>query len=236
MKKRVCAAAVACICLCLPAGAAYAQYVAEPSAASSDPAATYARLVAAGSHCAGQRLWFDVAVGGLELTATAEGQRARYRMAFNQITEAWNWHPEAAAEGRDYYQFKYLPLDSIEEPRPSYAAEDKIGTVQQMQVRWRHDYFLAFDNAYAFFSPADDDDAGFTASWPTMAGSGAILMRALVRLAPPCFAQSTTFWKATSAQPVDLTLKKYYLMGRIERIEFVDRMRGTVRASLTPAP
>lgn len=202
----------------------------------ADPAATYFRVAAAGAAgCEGQRLWLDVAAGGLDISPTADGERALYRMSFNQVTEGWNWHPEAAAEGRDYYEFKYLPLGSVEESRSSYFSEDKIGSTQQMQVRLRHDYFLAFDNLYAFFPPGGNDDAGFAVHWRGTHPGQVVGMRALLRLASPCTAQSTTFWKATSAQPVDLTLKKYYLMGRIEQIEFVDLADGTVLGRLGPA-
>lgn len=60
-------------------------------------------------------------------------------MAFNHLTEGWNWHPEAKENNDDDYKFKYLPIKSVVEDRQTYYHEDKIGAPQQMRVRWRYE-------------------------------------------------------------------------------------------------
>jgi hypothetical protein len=167
--------------------------------------------------------------------------QVRYRMQFNQLTEGWNWHPLAPMAGDDYYRYKYLPLGGIDEARGDYIAEDKIGSPQTMRVQWHTDYFFAFDNPYEFFVRSGDDDAGFAASIQTGSehaqrlakGDLAIALRG--RLQPECVAASSTFWKATSARPVDYTLKKRYLIGRLERLWFFDKSTGEVLAELLPS-
>jgi hypothetical protein len=42
------------------------------------------------------------------------------------------------------------------------------------------------------------------------------------RLTEQCITDSTTFWKATFANPVDFTLKKRYLIGTLDEILFYD--------------
>jgi hypothetical protein len=166
--------------------------------------------------------------------------QVRYRMQFNQLTEGWNWHPLAPMAGDDYYRYKYLPLGGIDESRGDYVAEDKIGSPQTMHVQWHTDYFFAFDNPYEFFVRSTDDDAGFAASIPMGSeqarrlaqGNLAIALRG--RLQAECVAASSTFWKATSARPVDYTLKKRYLIGRLERLWFFDNATGEVLAELLP--
>ena len=102
------------------------------------------------------------------LTIETHGERAKvlYRMAFNQIAEGWSWRPLADPAVDDYYQYKFLPLQSLQVDRGEYAGEDKVGTPQRMKVIWRYDYFLAFENLYAFYPRAVDDDAGFSADVP----------------------------------------------------------------------
>jgi hypothetical protein len=51
-------------------------------------------------------------------------------------------------------------------------------------------------------------------------------MTAEVNLREPCVSQSTTFWKATHARPVDFTLKKRYLLGDLEAVVFYDKHSG----------
>lgn len=174
---------------------------------------------------------FDAAAGRL---------RVRYRMAFNQVTEGWNWHPEATPGRDDYYVFKYVPLQSTAEERPGYRGEDKIGTPQDFAVRWRYDYFFAFDNPYDFYARGSDDDAGFAADFAVTAAAdaqrlaaGDLRMALRVRLAPPCTRASTTFWKATYGRPVDFTLRKRYLLGRLDEVLFWDATTRRVLARLT---
>jgi hypothetical protein len=90
-----------------------------------------------------------------------------------------------------------------------------------MQIRWRYDYFLAFDNLYAFYPRDGDDEAGFSADLPAPV-IGHLGLRARGHLRLPVISESTTFWKATYGQPVDFTLKKRYLIADLEQIEFVD--------------
>ena len=172
---------------------------------------------------------FDPGVGRL---------RALYRMAFNQVTEGWNWHPEATPGKDDYYVFKYVPLQTTAEERSGYRGEDKIGTPQDFAVRWRYDYFFAFDNPYDFYAPGSDDDAGFAAEFVVPAADGERLaagdlrIALRVRLAPPCTSDSTTFWKATYSRPVDFTLKKRYLLGKLDEVLFWDATTQRVLARL----
>jgi len=168
--------------------------------------------------------------------------RILYRMAFNQLTEGWNWHPLDAIQGDDYYVFKYLPLGSTSEERGSYRAEDKIGAPQEFRVQWRTDYFFAFDNPYDFYPRDAGDDVGFAAEVALPAAEaerlarGNLRMAIGVRLTRDCISDSTTFWKATSAQPVDFTLKKRYLIGKLAAVWFYDVATGKVLARLPAAP
>ena len=158
----------------------------------------------------------------------------RYRMAFNNIAEGWNWYPLADPQGEDYYHAKFLPLKSLTVERGEYDHQDKIGETQRMKVTWRTDYFLAFENLYDFYARAVDDDSGFVATLPAIEGAGLqqIRMLALATLVQPLIAESSTFWKATYGKPIDYTLKKRYLMGRLEAVWFVDAASGRVLARL----
>jgi hypothetical protein len=214
------------------AAAEYARRAAAPAAARCTPGEAVALAVAVNDGAPIDAA-FDAASGRL---------RVRYRMAFNQLTEGWNWHPELAMRGDDYYTFKYLPLGSVAEERGSYRAEDKIGAPQEFRVQWRHDYFLAFDNPYDFYSRDAGDDQGFAADIALPAAEAERLARGdlrlalRARLAGDCLSESTTFWKATSARPVDFTLKKHYLIGKLAEVWFHDAATGKVLARLLPAP
>jgi hypothetical protein len=94
-----------------------------------------------------------------------------------------------------------------------------------MKVVWRYDYFLAFDNLYDFYPRGVDDDAGFSADLPA-AMAGQLGIRVQARLIDPVLSESTTFWKATYGKPTDFTLKKRYLMGVVDAVEFVDSGDG----------
>ena len=158
----------------------------------------------------------------------------RYRMAFNNVAEGWNWYPQADPQREDYYRAKFLPLKSVTVERGEYDNQDKIGETQHMKVTWRYDYFLSFENLYDFYPRATDDDSGFVASVAVPAGQGhaKVRMLALASLADPYISESTTFWKATYSKPTDFTLKKRYLIGRLEAVWFVDAASGRVLARL----
>ena len=162
---------------------------------------------------------------GFSVAADGDHLEARYRMGFNQIAEGWSWQPLADPAVEDYYRFSFLPLQSVDESRANYTAEDKIGEPQSMAVRWRYDYFLAFANLHDFYPRQVDDEAGFSASLPT-AMLGHVGLRARGRLIAPVTSESTTFWKATYGRPVDFTLKKRYLVSELLEVAFVDSDSG----------
>jgi len=212
-----------------------------------DAAAEYARVAAippAAGCDGGSLLELDVEPGEGGIASAYDAatgvMRVRYPMAFNQVTEGWNWHPEARGD-EDYYVFKYVPLKSVVEERPGYRGEDKIGAPQDFAVRWRYDYFFAFDNADDFYARGAAD-AGFGTEFAaSQEDAGRLAARDLrmaldVRLAPPCTSDSTTFWKATHDKPVDFTLKKRYLMGKLESVTFYDAATGHVLARLARKP
>ena len=169
------------------------------------------------------------ASSGFDVELRGKRAEARYRMAFNQVAEGWSWQPQADPAVDDYYRYKFLPLQSVAVERGSYEHEDKIGVPQQMKVSWRYDYFLAFENHYDFYPRRVDDDAGFTADLPAGV-AGHLGMRARARLSEPVISESTTFWKATYGRPTDFTLKKRYLLGKLEEIRVVDGATGAVLA------
>lgn len=206
----------------------FARHAAAPEGAQCPTGEAVALPVDLASE-AGLEAVFDAATGRL---------RILYRMAFNQLTEGWNWHPEARPDQEDYYRYKYLPLKSVLEDRAGYRFEDKIGEAQNIAVRWRYDYFFAFDNLYDFYARRADDDAGFAADIPVAASDAERLLRGDLRmalrgrLAQRCHADSTTFWKATYSKPVDFTLKKRYLVGSLEEVLFYDGTTGKILARL----
>lgn len=210
-------------------------------ARAADPAdrqfEALARLPESGLRAvSGQEIEVDVdltGAAGLKVDLAGERAEVRYRMTFNQIAEGWSWRPLADPAVDDYYRYKFLPLQSVAVERGEYAHEDKIGVTQQMKVSWRYDYFLAFDNLYDFYPRAVDDDAGFSADLP--AGAAAYLgMRAHAHLIEPVISESTTFWKATYGKPTDFTLKKRYLMGALDEVDFIDTRDGQVLCRILP--
>ena len=219
------------------------------SAAAADAVAEYARRVAlpANERCAGNSIELPVTMSQEALVDTAYDTatgrlRILYRMQFNDLTEGWNWHPDIAAAGGDYYTFKYLPIASTTEDRGSYRAEDKIGAPQEFRIRWRYDYFFVFDNPYDFYARDAGDDAGFVVDVPAteadarrLAG-GDLRMGLRGRLAADCLSDSTTFWKSTFATPVDFTLKKRYLIGKLVEVFFLDAASGKLLARLPARP
>ncbi len=184
----------------------------------------------------GQTFEVDIdlsAAGSLDIQVMGGRAEALYRMAFNQIAEGWSWQPLADPAEADYYRYKFLPLQSVAVDRGEYANEDKIGEVQQTRISWRYDYFLAFDNLYDFYPRRADDDAGFSASLPASL-AGHLGLRARASLVEPLVSESTTFWKATHGKPTDFTLKKRYLVGHLEEVDFVDTDNGRVICRIRP--
>ncbi|MCL2345173.1 MAG: hypothetical protein FWC58_04910 [Desulfobulbus sp.] len=212
----------------LPAGAA------EPAAGRYEALARLSPAELAAQR--GQVVEVDVDLAASPgFSVDIEGERAtlRYRMAFNQVTEGWNWQPQADPANEDYYRDKFLPLQSVVVERGEYEQEDKIGSPQRMTILWRYDYFLAFANLYDFYPRRADDDAGFSADLPAELAAH-VGLRARARLLEPVISESTTFWKATHAQPTDFTLKKRYLIGALDAIDVVDQRDGRVICRILP--
>lgn len=246
---KCCAAALAAAFLCPPPGLA-ADAFSLPAVDSASPAMPppldaqvafegLSGLPAAGRSAFRERLIaveVDLANSPGFSVDTVEGRsEARYRMAFNNVAEGWNWYPQADPQREDYYHAKFLPLKSVLVERGAYEHEDKIGEPQRMQVTWRYDYFLAFDNLYDFYPRVADDNAGFAAPLPPAeGGQGTVQVRmlALASLSEPYTSESTTFWKATYGKPTDFTLKKRYLIGHLQAVWFVDAASGRVLARL----
>ena len=184
----------------------------------------------------GQEIEVDVdlaASSGFTVEVLGERAEVRYRMAFNQIAEGWSWRPLADPAADDYYRYKFLPLQSVAVERGEYAHEDKIGVMQQMKVSWRYDYFLGFENLYDFYPRVVDDDAGFSADLPASVAAHTG-MRARAHLIEPVISESTTFWKATYGKPTDFTLKKRYLIGALDEVDFVDTRNDQVLCRILP--
>lgn len=156
--------------------------------------------------------------------AADESGVLRYRMAFNNVAEGWSWQPLAQPASEDYYRWKFFPLQSVAEARQAYTQEEKVGEPQHTRVEWRYDYFLAFDNLYDFYPRVADDDAGFVI--PPIPSATPLRLVALAVLGEPALAESTTFWKAIYSRPVDFTLKKRYLIGRLETLLVCDAASG----------
>lgn len=168
---------------------------------------------------------------GFSLESVDGRMQARFRMAFNNIAEGWSWRPLADPQREDYYRAKFLPLKSVLVERGEYEHQDKIGETQRVKVSWRYDYFLAFDNLYDFYPRGTDDDAGFVAILPE-GKVGQLRMLAVASPVEPFVSESTTFWKATYGKPTDFTLKKRYLIGRLEAVWFVNAGSRRVLARL----
>jgi len=219
------ACAMPCFASAFAVESAERQYSGLAVQASTDPASAPGRIV---------ELDVDLAGSPGFSHEVANGRMAvRYRMAFNQIAEGWSWRPLADPAVDDYYAYKFLPLQSVISERAGYTHEDKIGVPQQVSVRWRYDYFLAFANLYDFYPRRADDEAGFSADLPAAVG-GHVGIRAKVRLIAPVVSESTTFYKATYTQPTDFTLKKRYLVGELLEIDFVDSGSGEILCRIVP--
>lgn len=174
--------------------------------------------------------------------ATTGRLHLHYAMFFNDLTEGWNWHPEEAAAGRDYYAYKFLPLASRLQEGVAVATDDASGRPARAAARTRTDYFFAFDNPYDFYSRDAGDAMGFHADVALPAGEarriadgGSVRLALGGRLASACLSGSKTFWKATVSAPVDYTLLKRYLVGTLTDIWFLDERDGRVLAHLEPA-
>lgn len=145
--------------------------------------------------------------------------RLVYRMGRNDVTEGWNWHPEADRTREDYYRYKYLPLGQREtETAPSHIEHDPAYGDFQVWHRRRDAYYFAFDNPYDFYARNDADDG--IAVEVASSGVERFQLVARGRHAAPFRAESSTYWRALPAQPVDLWLKNRYFMGRLETLWF----------------
>ncbi len=208
---------------------------AEPCAGQSAAAERYARVAALAPADRGGRhvaVTVDLAASA-DVSLDADGT-LRYGMAYNDVAEGWSWRPQAQPDAEDYYRWKFLPLQSFVEQGTSYVQEEKVGVPQETRVERRHDYFLAFDDPYRFYARGA---AGFTVRLPAGAADGglpSLRLVALARLGEPATAESTTFWKAVHARPVDFTLKKYYLIGTLEALLVCDVRDGRELARLLP--
>jgi hypothetical protein len=226
--------------VCKLLGAVLAAFIATPLLAVDTAEQQFSALaqlpVAELKGRAGDQVEVDIDLStSLGFSVEINGQRAevRYRMGFNQLTEGWSWRPLANPSVEDYYQFKFLPLQSVAVERAGYEHEDKIGVPQQMKVSWRYDYFLAFENIYDFYPRQVDDDAGFSAELD-LADTAKLGMRAKATLIDPEISESTTFWKATYGKPVDFTLKKRYLIGKLTEVSFFDQDSGRTLCRIRP--
>lgn len=153
---------------------------------------------------------------------TVAGQRvARYRMAFNNVAEGWSWQPEVAVAGGDYYRYKFLPLGTAVEERGERTGWGPLDGEFKAPVRWRHDYFAAFENGDDFYPRGDDADTGFSLALPADAALP-LRMEIRLRLAKPATSESTTYWRAIPGRPVELTLKNHYFLGRLDAVSFFD--------------
>lgn len=193
-----------------------------------DPVTGYAQLaalpVATLGELQGQRLTLrvdDPAEDRWEVEALPFGRaRLMYRMGRNDVTEGWNWHPEATPAVEDYYRYKYLPLGQREaEVAPSRVEPDPAYGGFQVSYRRRDAYYFAFDNPYDFY-PRNDEDLGFAAEVPAAAGSGGFHLVVRGSFVAPWRSESSTYWRAIPAQPIDLWLKNRYFMGRLETLWF----------------
>jgi hypothetical protein len=213
--------------------------------ALQDAVAEYQRRAQAAVPCTeGEAVALAVAVEppiDASYDATTGRLHIHYRMFFNDLTEGWNWHPLEAAAGGDYYAFKFLPLASRLEEGASYAVDNPPGYPATYAVHTRTDYFFAFDNPYDFYSRDAGDAMGFDADIALPAeearriATGGLRMAVRVRLADKCLSGSKTYWRATVDAPVDFTLLKRYLIGRLTDVWFFDEANGRVLAHVKPA-
>jgi hypothetical protein len=145
--------------------------------------------------------------------------RLTYRMGRNDVTEGWNWHPEADQAREDYYRYKYLPLGQREtETSPPRLESDPAYGSFQIKFTRRDAYYFAFDNPYEFYA-RNDADGGFAVE-TSAADTEKFQLVARGRYTAPRRTDSTTYWRAIPSQPVDLTLKNRYYMGRLETLWF----------------
>lgn len=204
-----------------PAGSACAELGADEAVAAFEKLA--ALPVAALAGLTGQSFAVRVdepTADRFDIEVQPDGrQRLIYRMGRNDITEGWNWHPEADLTHADYYRYKLLPLGQHErETAPSHVEHDAAYGDFQVWHRRRDMYYVGFDNPYDFYARNDADD-GFSVIVP--AGTEPrfeLVVRA--RYAAPYRSESNTYWRAIPAQPVDLWMKNRYFMGQLETVWF----------------
>jgi len=201
----------------------------DACAAALPPAALYAAVVAAPADARhGRPVAVDVDLEG-SAEFSLEGGQLRYGMLFNDVAEGWSWRPQSDPGREDYYRWKFLPLQHRVEPGATYVQEEMVGEPQETRVERVYDYFLAFDNPYRFYPRGGE---GF--SVPLEGGHGPVRLVALARLGDPAVSESTTFWKAVHGRPVDLTLKKRYLVGKLEALLVCDARDGKLLARIAP--
>lgn len=208
--------------------------LAGTAGAAGNGPALYEKLAA--QTAAGECYAVDIDLAGrdtLAVDAAEAGRPAGYRLHYDDIAEGWSWRDVPAAGETDYYRYKSLPLGSRSEKRGEYQAEDQIGELQTMNVVWRYDYYLAFADPARLAALPDDAGGHFAAPAKTPPEA----LRVVARVCPdaPPTRESTTFWKATHGTPVDFTLKKRYLVGQLQRIEFVDSRSGEVISAVPAA-
>lgn len=146
------------------------------------------------------------------------GGEARYAMGFNNVSEGWSWRELAEPAKEDYYRFKYFPLEAAVEDKGRYGNWNPFEGGHQVTRHWRYEYFLAFDNLYDFYPRTGDEQAGFVVP----AGQEAPRLRVLAALVAPVVRESNTFWKSTGDKKDDYTLRKRYLLGRLDAVCYLD--------------
>lgn len=238
--KRMLLACLALVAMpCLAAG--------EATLSRQEAVAEYARRAGTAAECkTDDTVTLGVALDEAPLESGYDERskhlRIRYGMAFNHVTEGWNWHPEAAQQGFDYYRFKYLPLGSQVEEKGRATHQDADGVYREYVNRWQYDYFFTFDNPADFYAHDSAETAGFVADIELPAAEVERLVRGDLRmvmrgrLAQNCTTESTTYWSGLPAKPVNFTLKKRYLIGKLSEIIFYDGRDGHVLARLAARP
>jgi len=124
----------------------------------------------------------------------------------------------------DYEQAKTLSAD------PDARQRRKVA--QQPGVRPEILFYLADDADVGVRAAVAENRATPRHADLVLTRDGDESVRA--RLAANCLSDSTTFWKATSARPVDFTLKKRYFVGKLDEVWFHDAKSGKTLARFVP--
>ncbi len=174
---------------------------------------------------AGREVVLDVdlsatASPGFSLHQDERGQEARYDMAFNDVTEGWSWREREPEARQDSYRYKFLPLEAQEEIKGRYESWNPFHGSHEVARRWRYEYFFAFDNLQEFIAPTGDEGPAFAARLSRPMGG--VRLRLLATLTAPVVAESNTYWRSQGVNSPDYTLRKRYLMGRLDAVCFLD--------------